>query len=51
MKLLYATISSPVGPIAVAWRGDAVVSLNMEEAEKRQKWDTGYAPGGPVVRL
>jgi O-6-methylguanine DNA methyltransferase len=51
MKILYTTISSPVGPIAVAWKDDAVVSLNMEEAKQRQGWDTDYEAGGPHARM
>lgn len=51
MKIRYATLKSPVGPVAIAWRGDTVVALHMQEAERRQDWDTAYARVRPLDRL
>jgi methylated-DNA-[protein]-cysteine S-methyltransferase len=51
MKIRYTTFSSPVGPIAVAWNGNTVVCLHMEEARSRTTWKTRYRSGAPVARL
>jgi methylated-DNA-[protein]-cysteine S-methyltransferase len=51
MRVRYATLKSPVGPVAVAWKGDTVVALHMQEAKRRQDWDTEYAPTRPLERL
>ena len=47
----YTTMTTPVGKVAVAWRGDAIVSLEMAAAESRQDWESSDLPGGPVGRL
>lgn len=51
VRVSYATLGSPIGTLALAWRADAVVSLVMAEAERPGRWDTGYREGGPVARL
>ena len=51
MKIRYTTMSTPVGPIAVAWTGNTVLSLDMDEATNRTGWDSGYRGGGPLERL
>jgi methylated-DNA-[protein]-cysteine S-methyltransferase len=50
--LRYGTLSTPIGPIAVAWRdGDVVVAVHMAHADHPGAWDTGYRGGGPVTHL
>ena len=51
MKISFAQLESPVGPIAVAWRGRTVVALDMEEASERRSWETGYRAMGPMDRM
>jgi methylated-DNA-[protein]-cysteine S-methyltransferase len=51
MKISYTEVSSPVGPVALAWKGAAVVALDMEEAQDRRGWKTRYVAGGPMRRM
>ena len=51
MRIRYATLASPVGPIALAWTGNTVVSLHMDAAASRTTWGTRYREKPPVERL
>lgn len=50
-KIRYATLRSPVGPVAVAWNDDAIVAIQMQEAVVRRSFETGYAEVTPLARL
>jgi methylated-DNA-[protein]-cysteine S-methyltransferase len=41
-----AELDSPVGVVAVAWRGDTIVGAFMDVAKNRTSWDPKYAKGG-----
>jgi methylated-DNA-[protein]-cysteine S-methyltransferase len=51
MTIRYATLRSPVGPVAVAWRNGTVVAIHMQEATVRRSFETGYADVTPLERL
>jgi methylated-DNA-[protein]-cysteine S-methyltransferase len=51
MKIRIATMDSPVGPLALAWRDDVVLAVHMEEAKDRRGWETKYAAIRPLERL
>jgi methylated-DNA-[protein]-cysteine S-methyltransferase len=51
MEIRIATMDTPVGPIALAWRGESVVAVHMEEAQDRRAWETKYASIRPLARL
>jgi methylated-DNA-[protein]-cysteine S-methyltransferase len=51
MEIRIATMDSPVGPLAVAWRGESVLAVHMEEAKDRRGWDETYAEVRPLERL
>lgn len=38
MTIRYTTMDTPVGPVAVAWRREAIVAIHMEEARDRTGW-------------
>jgi O-6-methylguanine DNA methyltransferase len=51
MKIRYTTMTSPVGPIALAWIGETVVAVNMDEAVQRTEWGSAYSEDGPLARM
>ncbi|MGQ0722079.1 MAG: methylated-DNA--[protein]-cysteine S-methyltransferase [Candidatus Eiseniibacteriota bacterium] len=51
MEIRIATMDSPVGPLALAWRGESVVAVHMEEAKDRRAWETKYVAIRPLARL
>jgi methylated-DNA-[protein]-cysteine S-methyltransferase len=52
MTVRYAVVSSPVGRVGLAWREDGtLVAAQMDVAESRTTWETGWEPGGTVGHL
>ena len=51
MKVRYATMKSPVGPVAVAWKGSSIVAIQMEETKDRMGWGHEYRATSPEKRL
>jgi len=51
MKILYALLDSPVGPVAAAWTGSTIVAVHMQEAKDRHAWDSAYVDVDPLRRL
>jgi methylated-DNA-[protein]-cysteine S-methyltransferase len=51
MRIGYAALRTPVGPVAVAWSDGAVVAVQMQEATVRRSFETGYAETTPLARL
>ncbi|HMB68425.1 MAG TPA: methylated-DNA--[protein]-cysteine S-methyltransferase, partial [bacterium] len=55
MTIRYATMRSPVGPVAVAWKksgpDDVIVAIQMQEATTRGSFETKYADVTPLARL
>jgi methylated-DNA-[protein]-cysteine S-methyltransferase len=51
MKIRWATMDTPVGPVAVAWNGTTIVAIHMEETEDRKGWADEYRDVRPEERL
>ena len=51
MRIETATMSTPVGRIAVAWSDRTVLAVHMDVARDRTTWETAYEPGGPATHL
>jgi methylated-DNA-[protein]-cysteine S-methyltransferase len=51
MRIRYTTFASPVGSITVAWKGETVVCVHMDEAVNRTSWRTRYRSAAPIERL
>lgn len=44
-------LDTPVGVVAVAWRGDTIVGAFMDIAKNRTSWEPKYAKGGTGTAL
>ena len=51
MKIRWARMETPVGPIVVAWSVHAVVFLDMEAIVERQSWKTRMVREEPEARM
>jgi methylated-DNA-[protein]-cysteine S-methyltransferase len=51
MKIETTVIDTPIGSVAIAWRGDALVAIEMGSARSRTSWDSKDVPGDVGVRL
>ena len=51
MRIQYVTLDTPVGPVAVAWKGGAIVAVQMEETKDRMGWGNRYRTTSPEKRL
>jgi methylated-DNA-[protein]-cysteine S-methyltransferase len=51
MKIRYATLDTPVGPVAVAWKSDTIVAIHMEETKDRMGWGNRYRAVSPEKRM
>jgi len=51
VKIRYATMETPVGPVAVAWQGETIVGIHMEETRDRRGWRERYERTSPETRL
>lgn len=40
MRYETASLETPIGPVAIAWRGDVVVAIEMGWAKNRTRWET-----------
>ena len=45
MRIRYATMTTPVGPVAIAWKGEEVVSAHMQEAVDRRTEEIRFDKG------
>jgi methylated-DNA-[protein]-cysteine S-methyltransferase len=51
MRIRYVTLDSPVGPLAVAWRGGTILAVHMEETQDRRGWSHRYRTTSPEKRM
>ncbi len=51
MKIRWARMETPVGPVVVAWSEHAVVFLDMEAIVERQSWKTRMVREEPEARM
>ena len=51
MKIRWASMDTPVGPVAVAWNDATIVAIHMEETEDRKGWTDAYRDIRPEERL
>lgn len=51
MKIETAAIDTPIGKVAIAWRGDVLVAIEMAWAKNRTSWDSKDVPGDAETQL
>jgi methylated-DNA-[protein]-cysteine S-methyltransferase len=51
MRFETATLEAPIGPVAIAWRGETVYAIEMGWAKNRTRWETRDVPGSAEDHL
>ncbi len=51
LPIEWTSLESPIGKIAIAWRCQVVLALEMAGTEERRRWGARDLPGDPALRL
>ena len=51
MRIRYTPMDTPVGPVVVAWKGEAIVAIQMKETKNRMGWSKRDKATSPEKRL